>query len=315
MNDNQSDARTAIEMHEHGVPEYRNVAPSEPFPIIRREKRRYASDIGAPSIQTVTVYTLGDDVPGVGSIRVDQLCRLDPRVDEPMVLMIMTHPLGTDVEAVSNAMRSMAYWRGCGSDHPMQWRIGEDRVWTLHRFNPIPGTASHVIVRKGLRMTAVEGLDGPMNNWDYDMQIRDVRGQNNENVHWHRHYAGDAPVPGTALYSPARSTESQLGEWFSKRLSVPMSDGTDQTVLDIEVTLEGPGGIVHSAIRCGERVMAHRCKFSFMPGDVLGDTLTWTASYENSGWDETVFPEHLAAMLTAPASPLAIGWRRRAGIL
>lgn len=305
---------TPIEMHEHGDPEMRERLKAEPFPAIRREIVQFASDVGSPHVKTFTSYTLGGYEPGDGVVGMSTLDRFDPKQDEPMCLMIIAHPLGTDVEKAAAALHSMAYWRGSIYDAPMMARQGEDRIWTLHKFPPIPGTASHVIIRRGFDMQSIETLDGAVVPWDYDKQVRSVREQNGEGVHWHRHYASDAPVPGTALHSPDRRTEDQLAEWFAHRLAVRLPDGTEQIVLGTQVELKGAGGVAYSAIRRGRHVMAHRCKFAFSPGDIFDDTLTWTASYESSGWDEPVFPASLAAMLTLPASPSATGWRSRAGL-
>lgn len=305
---------TPIEIHEHGDPERRDRLKPEPFPSIRREVRQYDSTVGSHHVETYTAYTLGGFEPLDSTVSVSALDSFDPALDEPMCLMIIAHPLGTDVEKATEALHSMAYWRGSIYDAPAQTRRGEDRIWTLHKFPPIPGTASHVIIRRGFGMQSVQTLEGPTIPSAYDDQIRRVREADGEGVHWHRHYASDAPVPGTALHSPSVPTERQLEDWFRRRLGVRLPDGTNQCVLGIEVTLEGPGGVAHSAIRRGEDVMAHRCRFAFSPGDVFDDTLTWTASYETSGWDETVFPTNLAAMLTPARSPLAIGWRKRAGI-
>ena len=315
MNNNDVTTLTPLAMYEHGNAEYRHKVSPEPFPVIVRQKVRYASEIEFSNIRTLTTYNLGDHVPSPDTVSSTPVRRLDPALDKPMVLMIMTHPLKTDIDDISKAMHTLSYWRGGGMTSTMQWRIGADRLWTLHHFDPIPETRSHVIIRQGFMVTSIEDHNGPVENSIYDSEIRRRQEALGRGIHWHRHYASDAPVPGTALHSAGQSTEHQLAQWFAKRLSVPLPDGTEQIVLGTEVVLEGAGGFAYSAIRRGGDILAHRCRFTFSLNDEFNDTLTWIASYESSGWDETYFPAHLAAMLTSPISPFSAAWRKRSGLL
>lgn len=314
MSNNHLPSILPTEMHEHGNPKYRDAVPPEPFPCILRLKIRYASTVGLTNIRTFTTYGLGDCPPSPEIISSTPLRQLDPNLDKPLVLMIMTHPIGTDPHVLSSAMQTMSSWRGSGMKPIVDWSIGKDRMWTLHKFDPIPGTHSHIIVRKGFKMTSIEGLEGAIENSIYEREIARYREAQAQGVHWHRHYASDAPVPGTALHSPDRSTKQQMADWFSKRLSVPLPDGTEQTVLATEVVLKDVGGVAYSAIKRGPHIMAHRCDFAFSLNDEFNDTVTWIASYELSGWDETDFPPRLAAMLTSPASPGSAHWRQRADL-
>lgn len=312
MNDNQFEF-TPVKLYEHGSAEYRKEVPAEPFPVICRETYRTASNIGYPHIRKTTTYHLGDFPRREDTVRLEPLHVMDPEIDDPIVLMILTHPLSTDLEDIEKSLQNISRWRGAGIKPFIQWRKGRDRLWTLHTFDPIPGTHSHIIIRHGFKMSSVEGLHGEIELDVYEEEIRKYREKNNEGIHWHRYYASDAPVPGTALHSPNHSTEEQIGEWFRKRLSVQLPDGTQQKVIGIEIKLNQSGGVAYSAISQGSHILAHRCDFNFSLGDEFNDTLTWTSTYE--GWDEAYYPKHLAALLTPPTTPSAIEWRKRVGIL
>ena len=164
---------TPIVMYRHSDPALCAELAPEPFPAIRREIVRHPD--GREPFHT-TRYTLGsgasqDDVVSAGVVD-----RLDAAIDPPVCLMVIAHPPGTDVATVSRSLHMLAYWRGSMVAAPPCWRRGHDRLWTLHRFDPIRDTASHVIVRIGLGMQALEDASGAIAPWEYDHPVHQAVG-------------------------------------------------------------------------------------------------------------------------------------------
>lgn len=154
---------TPIVLYDNGDRDHRQL-PAEPFPTIRRDVlRRGPRKDAKGQARTSIRYTLGRVWPDDAIVSSSPLIPMDAGI-----------PIGTDLEAVDEAMHALAYWRGSLHDAPAAWRRGADRVWTLHRFPHMPGTPSHLIVRKGFHSVNVETLDGLVQPWTCDHLIQSV---------------------------------------------------------------------------------------------------------------------------------------------
>lgn len=295
----------------HGVfTREHDVAP-EIFPPIRRVRRAYRTEDG---IARYTVFSIDPDE--VGMIVEGP----DPALDRPTWFILSAHPTMEAMEAASRAMHDVRGWAGLEiMDSYGSIFVGEDRVWMLQEVRPYQGARSHLVIRRGLGMTNVWTPGGQIevSTFHSEMNHLFIEGEGVDGQRlgsFHRYYAKDAPVPGTALHDPDRNQAEQMAEWFSRRLTTRLPDGSNQSALGIDVVLGGAGGVARAALlRTGatdHHVIAWSAKFAYTPGSRQMDTISWRETVETDGWSDMDWPDHLIGMLSPPRTEMAARWRR-----
>lgn len=224
------------------------------------------------------------------------------------------------MEAASRAMRDVRGWAGLEiMDSYGSIFVGEDRVWMLQEVRPYQDARSHLVIRRGLGMTNVWTPEGQIEVSAFHSEMNDlfIEGQGVDGQRlgsFHRYYAKDAPVPGTALHDQDRDQAEQMAEWFSRRLTTRLPDGSSQSALGIDVVLGGAGGVARAALlqtgASDHHVIAWSAKFAYTPDSRQMDTISWRKTVETDGWSDMDWPDHLIGMLSPPRTEMAARWRR-----